>query len=120
MPTLDPQKTKPSVNMPSWRREGSQAPLLAEELLTVDGCWQRKTVSFRGVAPGRLTMLQWMTHRICMWAELTGLRRLFKKKRTGSWEEVGVWELIWKVLSEKVGSGYNQNTLCARIKFSNN
>lgn len=92
---------------PSWGTTDSWW-LLAEEDCLLQGC-----------GPGRLTTLQRMTHPICMWAELTGLSRLFKKKRTGSWEEVGVWELIWKVLSERVGSGYNQNTLCAHIKFSN-
>lgn len=35
-------------------------------------------------------MPQWMIHPIYMWAEPTGLRRLFKKKRTGSWEEGGL------------------------------
>lgn len=49
------------VNRPAWMvvvvgRYG--APLLVEKLFTTDGCWEKESVFFKLLAPGRMTMIQ--------------------------------------------------------------
>lgn len=34
------------------------APLLVEKLFTTDGCWEKESVFFKLLAPGRMTMIQ--------------------------------------------------------------
>lgn len=55
-----PCKHKPNKIASCMREVGRVVLLLlAKGLLVIDRCWERKSIYFKNVPPGKLTMLQW-------------------------------------------------------------
>lgn len=77
------QDTVCSINTWHWWKRGRKTPPLAEELLTVIGCWEKGHFSFNGTATAKFPALSWLTLHTTLWQATLiklkqSLRRMWK------------------------------------------